>query len=77
MSTAPGACGDIAFYVVEVNFDALPDEEERTDFKRLPTSFKLKPEQVDKLRDAARRIMADSPEFRRLLEDLRKEPVHR
>jgi len=39
---------------VEVNFNALDDEAERTYFKRLPTSFVLKPEEVDNLRDAAR-----------------------
>jgi NTE family protein len=56
VSTEPGACGDIRFYVVEVKFDALRDEAERLCFKRLPTSFKLTPEEVDKLRDVARRI---------------------
>jgi NTE family protein len=71
LSTAPGSCGDIQFYVVEVKFDALKDETERMAFKRLPTSFKLHPDQVDKLRDVARRILGESDEFRRLLNDLR------
>ena len=44
VSTAPGSCGDIQFYVVEVKFDALKDETERMYFKRLPTAFKLAPE---------------------------------
>ena len=44
VSTEPGSCGDIQFYVVEVKFDALKDEAERRYFKRLPTSFKLAPE---------------------------------
>jgi len=69
--TEPGACGDINFYLIEVKFDALSDETERSYFKRLPTSFSLKPEQVDKLREVAHRIMAESPEFQRLLKDLR------
>jgi NTE family protein len=70
-STDPGSCDDIRFYVVEVKFDALKDETERKYFKRLPTSFKLKPEQVDKLREVAHRILGESEEFQRLLNDLR------
>jgi NTE family protein len=54
-----------------VRFDALDDEAERSYFKRLPTSFALKPEEVDRLRDAARRILTESRELQRLLQDLR------
>jgi NTE family protein len=71
ISTEPGSCGDIQFYLIEVKFDALRDEAERSYFKRLPTSFSLKPEEVDKLRDAAQRILTQSTEFQRLLQDLR------
>ncbi len=71
ISTEPGACGDITFYLIEVKFDALKDEAERSYFKQLPTSFKLSDEEVDKLRDAARRILANSLEYQRLLQDLR------
>lgn len=67
----PGSCGDIRFYVVEVKFDALKSEDERWYFKRLPTSFNLSDEEVDRLREAARRILSESREFRRLVEDLR------
>jgi NTE family protein len=67
VSSEPGSCGDINFYVVEVKFDALKDETERMYFKRLPTSFKLAPEQVDKLRDVAHRLLVNSEEFQRLL----------
>jgi NTE family protein len=70
-STAPGSCGDIQFYVVEAKFDTLKDETERMYFKRLPTSFKLDPEEVDKLRDVAHRILVESEEFQRLLRDSR------
>ena len=71
VSTAPGSCGDIEFYVVEAQFDALKDEKERMYFKRLPTSFKLSSEEVDKLRDVAHRILVESEEFKRLLSDLK------
>jgi NTE family protein len=71
LSTAPGSCGDIQFYVIQVQFDALKDGKERVYFKSLPTSFKLAPEQVDKLRDVAHRLLVQSEEFQRLLNDLR------
>jgi len=74
ITTEPGSCGDIEFYLVEVKFDALDDEAERHYFKQLPTSFVLKPEEVDKLRDAARRILAKSKEFQRLVNDLQENP---
>jgi NTE family protein len=70
VSTEPGACGDIKFYLIEVEFDALKDEAERHYFESLPTSFKLSEEQVDKLLDAAHRILPQSAEFRQLLDDL-------
>jgi NTE family protein len=56
-----------------VRFDALDDEAERQYFKQLPTSFVLKPDEVDKLRDAARRILGKSKEFQRLIKDLQQE----
>lgn len=70
ISQDPGSCGDIEFYLVQVKFDALDDEAERRSLKRMPTSFVLKPEQVDTLRDAARRILSKSGEFQRLITDL-------
>jgi NTE family protein len=71
VSIEPGSCGDIKFYVVEVKFDALKDEAERRYFKRLPTSFKLPAETVDKLREVADRLLDESNEFQRLLRDLK------
>jgi NTE family protein len=71
VSTEPGACGDIKFYLIEVRFDALADEEERSYYKQLPTSFRLSDEQVDKLRAAARQILIQSEEYQRFLGDLK------
>jgi len=65
VSTEPGSCGDIEFYVVEVKFDALKDETERMHFKRFPTPFKLAPEQVDQLREVAHRLLIQSEEFQK------------
>jgi NTE family protein len=71
VSTAPGSCGDIEFYVVEVKFDALKDETERMHFKRLPTAFKLPSEEIDKLRDVAHRLLVNSEEYQRFLSSLK------
>jgi len=71
ISTEPATCGDIEFYLVQVRFDALDDEVQRNFLKRLPTSFVLQPEEVDRLREAARRILSESLEFQRLLQDLK------
>lgn len=71
VSTEPGGCGDIEFYLIEVKFDALNDKDERTYYKTLPTSFKLSEEVVDELRTVAGRILNESSEYRRLMEDLK------
>jgi NTE family protein len=71
VSTKPGSCGDIEFYLVQVRFNALNDETERSFLKRLPTSFVLKPEEVDKLKGAAHQILSESREFQRLIRDLK------
>lgn len=63
-------CEDIRVYVVDVNFDALAEEKDRKYLKHLPTSFRLKPEAVDKLRWAAREILTNSKEFQRFLNEL-------
>lgn len=71
VSTEPGACGDISFYLVEVEFDALEDSEERTYLKQLPTSFRLEDEDVDRIRSAARRILAKDSQFKKFLSDMK------
>ena len=47
------------------------DESEQHYLKILPTSFTLSDEQVDRLRDAAHRILSDSQEFQQFLRDLK------
>jgi NTE family protein len=73
VSTEPGSCGDIHFYLSEVKFEDLEDPEERAYMHQLPTSFRLKPEEVDKLKDAARRLLRRSAGFQELLRDLKNE----
>ena len=71
-SREPAACGDIQSYLIVVDPDFFPNASERAFFNHLPTSFALPPETVDRIREAARRILVQSPEFQRLLRDLRE-----
>jgi NTE family protein len=61
---------DTAIYAIDVSFAALADPAERAYLNQQPTSFFLPDEAVDRLRAAAGTILAHSPEFRRLLDDL-------
>ena len=61
---------EFQFYPIEVNFDALADETERKFFKSVPTSFKLPPETVDRLRAVAARLLRQSGNYQKLLRDL-------
>jgi NTE family protein len=67
-------CADIEFYLVEVDFEAVPDKSERSYLLGLPTSFNLPPGAVDRVRAAAHQVLTHSPEFQRLLQDLREGP---
>ena len=53
--TLPRLAGEIEPYVVEINFEAIPDPARRAWFWHLPTSFKL---------------TGAAPEFKELLESL-------
>jgi len=70
ISTEPGSCGDIEFYLVDVSFGNLKDKAERDWLAKLLTSFRLSGEQVDRLRAGARKILTESDDFKRLLRDL-------
>ena len=68
-SSRPGR--PVSFDFVEVSFDLVTDPKRRRYLKTLPTSFVLKDEEVDDLREAGRQLMRDSPEFQALLGRLR------
>jgi NTE family protein len=57
-------------HFVEVSFDLTTDPERRRYLKTLPTSFVLKDEEVDDLREAGRQLLRDSPAFKKLVEQL-------
>jgi NTE family protein len=55
---------------VDVRFRNLQDKSEADYLAGLPTSFRLSPEEVDRLRAAARKILAESNDCRKFLRDL-------
>ena len=64
--------GDSAdYYFIHVGFDALADASERSFFRSLLTTFTLPDSTVDRLVAAGGTILRDSPEFKRLLTDLK------
>jgi NTE family protein len=60
----------IEFYAVNVGFRAISDDEERNYFNNIPTSFSLPKKSVDDLREVARKLLYESPQFKELVNDL-------
>ncbi len=60
---------DINVRVIDVSFDTLPDKAEREYLNRLPTSFVLDDEAVDRLRLAAKNAILASPDVKRLQDE--------
>ena len=58
-------------YFIELSFEELEQPEVRAYFNKVPTSFKLSDEQVDKLIAAGRQLLREHPDFQRLLADLK------
>jgi hypothetical protein len=57
-------------YFSQVTFENLKDPPERLYFKRVQTRLQLPKEQIDKVREAAGRLLREAPAFQRLLVDL-------
>ena len=64
--------GAVQTYLIEVAFEILADEEEREFFNNVPTSFVLDDETVDRLIEVGGRLLRESPEFVKLLSELRQ-----
>ena len=62
---------DIEPYVIEVNFEAIPDAERRKYFLTIPTSFALSKDQVDALIKIGPALLDNQPEFKEFLESLK------
>jgi len=61
---------DAEIYAIDVSFAQLKDKNELKYLNKLPTSFHLPSEAVDRLRAAAGKIILESPEFQRLRNDV-------
>jgi NTE family protein len=59
----------VTLQVVNVSFSQLQDPEERAYFMNLPTTFVLPPEDIDKLRDVAGRLMRESADYNAILDN--------
>ena len=66
----------VTLNVVDISFDAIPDPEERTNLMNLPTTFTLPAEDIDRLRDAAGRLMRRSTEFQSIVRKMGGNAVH-
>jgi NTE family protein len=62
---------------LDISFDAIPDPKERAHFMNLPTAFVLPPEDVDRLREVAGRLMRESPDFQSVVRELGGLPAGR
>lgn len=69
-----GADARVELYPVEVAFEYIVSDAERAFFKGLPTNFELPRETIDRLRAVGRRLLAEDPEFRKLLKALKGVP---
>ena len=65
----------ITLEVLDVSFDAIADPKERADFMNLPTSFVLPPEDVDRLREVAGRLLRQSPEYESVVREMGGTPA--
>lgn len=57
-------------YPVQLAFEYIASAEERSWFKNLPTTFELPRQTIDRLRDVGRRLLAEDPKFRELMQAL-------
>jgi len=64
----------LAIYTMEVSFDDIQNPDERAYFLNLPTSFVLKEESIDRLRDVAGRLLRESKDYQAMLRDLGGSP---
>ncbi|MBN8248063.1 MAG: patatin-like phospholipase family protein [Verrucomicrobia bacterium] len=61
--------GSLQFFPITLSFDSLKEASERDYFLNVPTSFFLSNDAVDRLREVGGRLLKESPDFQRLLQD--------
>jgi NTE family protein len=65
---------NIALHVLDVCFDAVSDLKVRAYFFNLPTSFVLRAEDIDRLREVAGRLLRQSAEYETIVHELGGSP---
>jgi NTE family protein len=65
----------LSVHTLDVSFENLADPKEREYLQNLPTSFVLPPQDVDRLRAAAGRLLRESPDYQAILRDLAAAPA--
>jgi NTE family protein len=73
---AEASAPKVTLDVVDISFDAIPDPEERADLMNLPTTFVLPAEDIDRLREAAGRLMRQSAEFQSIVNKMGGNAAH-
>src|SRR4029079_6464568 len=61
-------CDKFDIDLVELSFDRVLNEDEHNYLDRIPTAFTISPEEVSRLRRAARLLVEESPEMRNFIE---------
>lgn len=62
----------VEFYLIDIDFEALQDPQERTYLRTIPTRWTLPEGALARIRAAARTLLEESDEFQRLLRGLRE-----
>jgi NTE family protein len=57
----------VTYYPVELTFESIEDKAKRERLQSLPTSFTLKPGQVDELESTAAELLKQNPQFQKFL----------
>jgi NTE family protein len=62
-------------YYIEVSFEGIDAPEEKTYFNSIGTTLSLPDDEVDRLREAGRQLLRESPQFQELLAHLNRNPA--
>jgi NTE family protein len=73
---AQASVPQITLQVIDVSFDAISDPKERAHFMNLPTSFVLPPEDIDRLREVAGRLLRQSDQYETVVRTLGGSPAN-
>jgi len=63
----PWNCRDVAFHVVKVTFDQMPDPVTRAELEKIPTRFTLPEKSIDLVLDSAGQILRRNSTFQRFV----------